>query len=874
MKKSIYFFLIFISLLSCNNNKNISKTEVDYKNKKDLLQNYCNNYFDKVENDKISLEEQQYLKFLFAYMPLSDFAEYDYNFYLQIVKKSIEARESFHWAKTVPIDIFETYVLPPRINNENIDSTRILLFEELKSRFGNKKYSLEEAALEINHWCHEKVNYQPTDERTIGPLGVIKRTFGRCGEESTFLTNALRCVGIPARQVYTPRWAHTDDNHAWVEVWINGTWKYMGACEPSPMLNRGWFDVPATRTMLVFAKEFGVKTLNINNNFLFATDNYIAVNSITNYAPVKKIEVLVVDSNNNPIKGVSVQFQLYNYAEMYPILSQNTDDKGKVFFQTGIGALDLYVSNEKYFIVKTIQPEEKGLIKITLDKNIYPAERVKYKVPIAGKPKHNDEKLEKENNIRLAKEDSIREKYIEQFYTKTKGEEFCKKYNYSNEVANFLVDSRGNYEEISKFLIKSAEKKQQAEATKLLSVIATKDLCDNYSQIFEEHLQYAYSVKNNEIPNEIFEKYVLNPRISFEMLKKYRKKISEEYHNFNYNSDINELKNEILKKISTKIKGKEVNDINSYGVIITPNGVNKIKLANERSLKIYFIAVCRTIGIPAQLELSTGFIRVYQQGEWKDIFLNNESTKNTEIKRATIYMKSAIENRELKYRINFALAKLSDDNVFKTVDLDWEIPINNFNDGIKLPIGEYMLLSSSRMENGDIIVERKYFTLKESKDTTLFVTVPVFEIDSTEKKSFHFNEIFENANKKIDIENILKEKEYTAICWINPSTEPSKHIMRDLTPMIEELQKNNINTIFLHNVLEFNPEKYAFSKKMKYYLDKDFSLLNKNLSNNEKEDKIQTEFPIMLLVDKNNKIIFSSNGYIIGIGELLLNKIE
>ena len=32
-----------------------------------------------------------------------------------------------------------------------------------------------------------------------------------------------------SRQVYTPRWAHTDDNHAWVEAWVNGKWYFLGA---------------------------------------------------------------------------------------------------------------------------------------------------------------------------------------------------------------------------------------------------------------------------------------------------------------------------------------------------------------------------------------------------------------------------------------------------------------------------------------------------------------------------------------------------------------------------------------------------------------------------------------------------------------------
>jgi transglutaminase-like putative cysteine protease len=61
-------------------------------------------------------------------------------------------------------------------------------------------------------------------------------------------------AGTAARQVYTPRWAHSDDNHAWVEVWIDGKWSYLGACEPDVDLNMGWFTEPSKRVMLVHTR--------------------------------------------------------------------------------------------------------------------------------------------------------------------------------------------------------------------------------------------------------------------------------------------------------------------------------------------------------------------------------------------------------------------------------------------------------------------------------------------------------------------------------------------------------------------------------------------------------------------------------------------
>ena len=175
------------------------------------------------------------MKFLYSYMVLADRGGYTPEFYLENVRSSLRAREEMPWGKTVPEREFRHFVLPVRVNNENLDLSRPVFYEELKERV--RGLSMEEAILEVNHWCHEKATYQPSDARTSSPLSTVSQAIGRCGEESTFAVAALRSVGIPARQVYTPRWAHTDDNHAWVEAWANGRWYFIGACEPEPILN-------------------------------------------------------------------------------------------------------------------------------------------------------------------------------------------------------------------------------------------------------------------------------------------------------------------------------------------------------------------------------------------------------------------------------------------------------------------------------------------------------------------------------------------------------------------------------------------------------------------------------------------------------------
>lgn len=120
--------------------------------------------------------------------------------------------------KKVPAELFFTYVLCVRVNNEDLDKSREWIYRQLVDRVKDKK-TMVEAALEVNYWCYEKATYIPSDDRTLAPFGMCNSARGRCGEESTLAVSAMRSVGIPARQCYVPRWAHCDDNHAWVEVW-------------------------------------------------------------------------------------------------------------------------------------------------------------------------------------------------------------------------------------------------------------------------------------------------------------------------------------------------------------------------------------------------------------------------------------------------------------------------------------------------------------------------------------------------------------------------------------------------------------------------------------------------------------------------------
>ena len=290
----------------------------------------------------LSCAEREAMEFLYAYMPLSDLADYSPGFYLQQVRHAFQAREEMPWGKDIPEDVFRHFVLVYRVNNENLDNARMLLYGELKERV--QGMTIEEAALEVNHWCHEHVAYRASDSRTSSPLATMRTSLGRCGEESTFTVTALRTVGIPARQCYTPRWAHCDDNHAWVEVYVNGEWKFLGACEPDPRLNMGWFSVPSTRCMMVHTKAFG--KYKGDEEVVRRTNLFSELNLLSHYAPTRTVTVTVLDDETDqPLVGAQVMFKLYNYAEYYTLATVTTDEEGQASLTTGLGTLLIWATD-------------------------------------------------------------------------------------------------------------------------------------------------------------------------------------------------------------------------------------------------------------------------------------------------------------------------------------------------------------------------------------------------------------------------------------------------------------------------------------------------------------------------------------------------
>ena len=616
MIKTNLFLLLFVLLAgtSCNRQQHFisddafrAEVEKDFQAKQAALPN--GDLFS-VFNQQMTPDEKEALTFLYAYMPIGDITDYDGELYLDNIRSSFRARVEMPWGDSIPEDIFRHFVLPVRVNNENLDESRMVFYEELKDRV--KGLSLYDAVLEVNHWCHEKVIYTPSDARTSSPLASVKTAYGRCGEESTFTVAALRSVGIPARQVYTPRWAHTDDNHAWVEAWVNGKWYFLGACEPEPVLNLGWFNGPAYRGMLMHTKVFG--KYNGSEEVMDVTDGYTEINVIDNYAPTAKATITVVDENGRPAAGADVEFKIYNYAEFYSVANKKADAEGKTFLSAGKGDMLVWATKDGCFGYSKVSFGKDNDVTIILDKKPGDIETVTLDIipPVDGSIAAEVTDEQKEANAkRLHEEDVIRGKYVATFYTEEKAEALAKELGIDPlKTADFMIGSRGNWREIEKFLRDTPADKRPM-AMDLLNVISAKDLRDTPASVLTDHLGNTQPVQSS-----LFTEYILNPRVANEFLTPYR-----EFFAANVDPALAKKAKADPQLIVDWVKQNIsiADSLNPQRIPVMPMGVWKSRVADRGSRNIFFVAVCRSLGIPARIEPVAGKVQYAKGLNWVDV---------------------------------------------------------------------------------------------------------------------------------------------------------------------------------------------------------------------------------------------------------------
>lgn len=810
-----------------------------------------------------SEKEAVCMKFLYGYMPVSDMADYSSGLFLKFVKHALMVKETMPWGKQMEWDIFLNYVLQYRINNENIEFFPKSFYNEIEPKIRNR--TMYEAVLEVNYWCFEKATYQSTDGRTASPLTVLKNAYGRCGEESTLCVAALRSVGIPARQCYTPRWAHCDDNHAWVEVWVDGTWHFLGACEPEGRLDTGWFRLPASKALLIHNRV--LSDLVRQETITKQNEKMTEINVLSHYAETKKITIKVADEANKPLPGVSVAFEVVNYSEFYPLAALTTDEKGEVSFVTGLGDLVITAYHSQAYVSEKMDVREQAALTLVLPNVLAEEPEVLEYVLTPPKggiaeeaPLENEEFWQEKNQNALKK----RNAYEASFFTEEEARAYAASYDGEKEkLVQALLLARGNREEILRFWEDAETQSYQYEKLLLLHALRKKDLTDITAAVLKEHLLEAMPYKE-QYEEKIFAEAVLCPRIWFENITPYRRGLSklfteEEKNGFRKN------KKKLYEYLAEKI---EIYDDSEYSNLTTsPLGTWKIRKCNELSFKILVTAVLRSLGIAAKIDKADERAAYFENGEWHYF----TRKRNAEKEYGTLVLKKEPEEAYGYYK-NYTISYFKEGHYISLnlEDIQW----NQNRAEYRLEAGKYRVITANRQADGENRVKIWFLTIAPGERKELALQLMQGE-KRTNAVEIPDAKVMIDGNEKM-LSELLSDKT-NILAWIQTSAEPTEHLLNEFIESKDLYNEKKPNVILLMKKEEEFQDvtlQRALSAVPHIVIGvggMEAEKLNQIFEGFEITDK---RMPLAVIADNQNKAFHAWSGYNVGIGEMLLKHLS
>ena len=601
------------------------------------------------------------LSFLRSALPECDRVSVSVDALRSIVRHCAAVRAIVPWGASIPEDVFRAYVLFPRVNTESPSAYHEPLWAQLRERVSGQ--SMEAAVQAVNLWCAESVEYAATDDRTNAPLDTLRRTWGRCGEESVLLVSALRACCIPARQVYVPWWSHCDDNHAWVEAWVDGSWRYLGACEPEPELDSGWFTAAASRAMLVHTKVWGQAPAG--DEVCGEQFGAFVVNRTAAYAKTARLTVLAA-ANGAPLPGLTVRFELANLGALRPIHTAQTDADGLVRLTLGLGSLRVHLTDGVRFLARTVELREDAVLAFDWSEASaeIPAEDFCQRPPLETKIQPAPASPE----VRLTHEARLRA---------CAAARAAKRAAFFREP-DYLARACGNSMELRAFLADT--RFSGADKAALLDTLREKDFADATAATLVDYLCVALPFRSRW-PEEIWQHGVLAPRVANEKLLPVRQALRSWFR-----ADPPDCAASLWDRLRERIAVLPGRDL----CVPDLRGVMRSGRCSAATLDVLFVACARALGFAARLNPATGIKEIWD-GAWRALTPETAVTGTLRLENPGC--------TPLTGGVDFGLERL-ENGLFVPLDLDGLRLTGTHS--LTLPAGGYRLAALTRRADGTV----------------------------------------------------------------------------------------------------------------------------------------------------------------------------
>ncbi|MFG6368659.1 MAG: transglutaminase-like domain-containing protein [Lachnospiraceae bacterium] len=671
-------------------------------------------------------------------------------------------REHVAWCSELPEEIFLENVAAYRVNSERIEDCYKLFYDMVMPVLDG--LSLEEAILRVNLWCAQNATYHQADARTANAVTVYKSGFGRCGEESTFAVTVLRSVGIAARQVYAPLWAHCNDNHAWVEVYCGGRWQYFGACEPEPVLNQGWFSLPASRAILVHARSFGLQE---HGDDIISHNGAVTYHNVTAHYAKTVTAVLTLCANDGSLfADMQVHFKVLNYAHYGLIATLHTNQNGEVQVQFGLGSVQVSAVKDNVYYTGIIQMMKSGKHRVVLEPVTFNTwQKGEFIAPEGDKSIEENPHVPDAFKQELEQAKKMREERIASYYDAVRGAQFP-------QAEKLLKMAGGNFEEVISFL----EKDKNPCRMKMLKALSDKDYYDLNAAVLEDHLTEALAFQDS-IEEQIFVDYILNPRIEHEELFAWRSGIKQIMGACA--PAFREEPARIWKEVCAKVK---IPTEDAYPTLrMNPLTVLKGGRGSAADQKILFVAVARSCGIPARLHPVTGEPQYYQNGVFHSVM---DSDKCSEQEYGNIVFLA--NGNKWVYLTDWSVEYM-EDGTFRVLDME-ESPWEEEQLVLEAEPGAYHVTTTVRLTGGSQRFMEYFFTLCPGERKEIALERSNANQDALRIKLPEVRLHLANAERNVmhTLES-LRDGQRAICIWICEGEEPTEHILNELLERMSDV---------------------------------------------------------------------------------------
>ena len=665
-------------------------------------------------------EEKRIMKYYFITTDMSTLCGIDFSLLHKYASHAAMLRETMPWTKELPEDTFLCYVASYRHLWEPVTDCRDFFYEQLKDIIDGK--SLTDAVLLVNNWCGEQAGYISSDQKIASPLGMYNGGEGRCGEETCFVVNVLRSVGIPARGCGVD-WTIELGDHEFVQVLVDGEWHFMGACEPDPVLDSDWFT--DRLGSLFFTRSRFYSDIGLGQESLYQNGFYF-INDIENFAEAKEHTIKVIDSNGKSAPGATIGLTLIVEDGMiFPLDDYVTDENGELKVMLGRGSVFAFTELDNDTRFTFISDDDTETVISFAEDPLLDTWGV-YETSLSDAPTKRSGSFTDEQRKALfgtASTDETRANNHAGDFDEVRAAAFpgCEE---------ILRKSGRNFDELMKFLEKDSDPMRAV----LVSGISEKYSREVNSETLEDILKGAEAVRGT-LNDEDFIKGLLYPAWEWSYFSPQRETVLKMFTDDELSAFRNDPE-QLYKWLLDHVDSECVRPIARIGSLSSSlSSALKMGYCPENHIRQVFMELARAVGVPVSRDEETKICSYLSSEGWKamDFLPDNDGGSTYEdIKYGTVRFFS-VEPEELKdlqmqlisrYQYWPYSVEILDINYYLTLFFKEEgddMEVEEEGSGVEweIPVGDYYLslLKKDDQYNGTVYLY--HLKIEEGKTTVV-----------------------------------------------------------------------------------------------------------------------------------------------------------